>query len=313
MKKIFMVIICIFALGNLTNVKATPGYLKQSSIKTCNGVLYGSHGDGHWHVATKNEDGRYNAVGNPIYIDPCNNNTTTNNGSNNNTTTNNDSNNSATNNNISNNDNQVKEPIIIKSTDNTIKSIKVNNDNIDVNDNMKYSTIKTIATIEIILNNENAKAEYKTENDLTIGNNSIEINVKAEDGSIKKYNLNITREKELSTNKKIKIMVNNKEIKFTEYKNEDIMISSSEEKVNITYELEEKNAKVEVKGNENLKVGKNNIIITVISENGESQDYTLIVKKSNKTEDIIAGIITLIFLGGIGFGIFCLLKKIIKR
>lgn len=303
MKKIFMVIICVIALGNLTNVKATPGYLKQSSIKTCNGVLYGSHGDGHWHVATKNEDGRYNAEGNPIYIDPCNNNATTNN----------DSNNSATNNNISNNDNQVKEPIIIKSTDNTIKSIKVNNDNIDVNDNMKYSTIKAIATIEIILNNANAKAEYKTENDLTIGNNSIEINVKAEDGSIKKYNLNITREKELSTNKKIKIMVNNKEIKFTEYKNEDIMISSSEEKVNITYELEEKNAKVEVKGNENLKVGNNNIIITVISENGESQDYTLIVKKSNKTEDIIAGIITLIFLGGIGFGILYLIKKIIKR
>ncbi len=52
MKKIiFLLTIGVLCFVNINEVSATSGYLKSDSIKTCNGVTYGKHGDGHWHVA----------------------------------------------------------------------------------------------------------------------------------------------------------------------------------------------------------------------------------------------------------------------
>lgn len=294
MKKIiFLLTIGVLCFVNINEVSATSGYLKSNSIKTCNGVTYGRHGDGHWHVAIKNDDGRYNASGDPIYSDPCAN------------STNNNSNNT------SNNSNTQK--VVSKSSDNTIKMIKINNEQIDINDNMEYKTKQDKATIEVTLNDAKASAEYVKEKNLVIGNNLIIIKVKSENGNVKEYNLNVIREKELSNNKNIKIMVNNEEVKFTLYKNDNITISSSDDKVNITYELEDENAKVEIKGNENLKVGKNEIIITVVAENGDKQDYILNVEKYSQSTEIISTILGIVMLGGIGYGIYYFVKKRKKK
>lgn len=65
-------VILIFAIALSSSTFATSGRLQKDSIKTCpNGVVYGKHGDGHWHVATRNSDGSYNASGSPLASDPC--------------------------------------------------------------------------------------------------------------------------------------------------------------------------------------------------------------------------------------------------
>lgn len=274
---------------NINKVNATSGYLKKSSIKTCNGVTYGKHGDGHWHVAVKNGDGRYNASGDAIYSNPCGNNT------------------SATSNKT------YKKQVVSKSSNNTIKAIIVNDEKIDVKDHMDYKTKKDTATIEVILNDAKASVEYDKEKELTIGNNTIIIKVKAENGNLKEYNLNIVREKILSSNKNIKIMLNKEEIQFVLFKKSDITVSSSTEKVDITYELEDLTAKVEIKGNDNLKEGNNEIVITVTAENGDKQDYTLIVIKNSQASDIVSTVIGLGGAGGIGYAIYNFKKEKIKK
>lgn len=70
--------------------------------------------------------------------------------------------------------------VVSKSSDNTIKSVKINNEQIDINNNMEYKTKEDMATIEVVLNDVNASAEYDKKKNLIIGNNSIIIKVKAD-------------------------------------------------------------------------------------------------------------------------------------
>lgn len=286
MKKVLsLFIIALFIFCNTEIVDATSGFLKSNSIVSCNGVTYGQHGDGHWHVAVKNEDGRYNASGSPIYSNPCGN--------------------------LSNNNSDNIVPS--KSDDNTLKSLTVNNENVEISENMNYKTKETFVTIEAIANDNKASVKYNKYNDLSMGENIISLIVIAENGNEKEYKLNIIREKELSDNKNIKIKVDDKELDFINFQNDDVVISSDENKLNITYVLEDENAKVNINGNENLKVGKNEIIIKVTAENGEEQEYKIIVNKLSKTEDIIYGIISLAFIGFIILGIIYLIKKLKKK
>ena len=74
MKKIVFIVILI--LIGFLNVNASPGTLKNYSIKTCpNGKIYGYHGDdNHWHEATAKQGKRgisYYPKGSAIYHDPC--------------------------------------------------------------------------------------------------------------------------------------------------------------------------------------------------------------------------------------------------
>ena len=290
MKKVLsLFIIALFIFCNTEIVDATSGFLKSNSIVSCNGVTYGQHGDGHWHVAVKNEDGRYNASGSPIYSNPCGN---------------------LSNNNSNNNSDNI---VPSKSDDNTLKSLTVNNENVEISENMNYKTKETFVTIEAIVNDNKASVKYNKYNDLSMGENIISLIVIAENGNEKEYKLNIIREKELSDNKNIKIKVDDKELDFINFQNGDVVISSDENKINITYDLEDENAKVNINGNENLKVGKNEIIIKVTAENGEEQEYKIIVNKLSKTEDIIYGIISLAFIGFIILGIIYLIKKLKKK
>ena len=108
----------IIFMINGTSVKATSGFLRKNSIVTCNGITYGQHGDGHWHVAVKTIDGRYNASGSPIASNPC--------------TDINNVENSQNNVSTSASDSQSKQTskVINKSGDNTLKSLKIDNEKI---------------------------------------------------------------------------------------------------------------------------------------------------------------------------------------
>ncbi len=197
---------------------------------------------------------------------------------------------------------------VAKSSDNSIKSIIVDNNQIDVNDIMTYQTSKSTVDIKVELND--SKATYKIDKStLVIGDNTVNITVTAENGNSKNYVLNVTR-KDLSKNTNVKIYVDNKEITF-ENDTAEINVPTSMINLNYKYELEDVNANLFVNGDKNLKDGKNSVIFEVTAEDGTKKVYTLIVNKTDETNGsvIIDNVITVGIVGGLGYGSYRLIKK----
>lgn len=211
------------------------------------------------------------------------------------------------NNQITNNTPTIKKTVA-KSSDNSIKSIIVDNNQIDVNDIMTYQTSKSTVDIKVELND--SKATYKIDKStLVIGDNTVNIIVTAENGNSKNYVLNVTR-KDLSKNTNVKIYVDNKEITF-ENNTAEINVPTSMINLNYKYELEDVNANLFVTGDKNLKDGKNSVIFEVTAEDGTKKTYTLIVNKADETNGsaIIDNVITIGIVGGLGYGSYRLIKK----
>lgn len=211
------------------------------------------------------------------------------------------------NNQITNNTPTIKKTVA-KSSDNSIKSIIVDNNQIDVNDIMTYQTSKSTVDIKVELND--SKATYKIDKStLVIGDNTVNIIVTAENGNSKNYVLNVTR-KDLSKNTNVKIYVDNKEITF-ENDTAEINVPTSMINLNYKYELEDVNANLFVTGDKNLKDGKNSVIFEVTAEDGTKKTYTLIVNKADETNGsaIIDNVITIGIVGGLGYGSYRLIKK----
>lgn len=288
MKKIFLAVL-LFIIG-INSVYASSGFLRKDSVKTCDGTLYGQHSsDNHWHIAVKNDDGGYNAVGDPIYSDPCG-------------------------------QTEVEKPIVetpviinpvvTKSNDNTLLKLLVNNDEIQISDNMKYST--NLSSVSLIATPKDIKAiiEYSKNLNLNIGDNETKIIVKSESGNLKTYLLNIKRENQLSSNVKLTIKVDDEVIKFDNFiSKEEITVNNSVNEIKLTYEVEDSKTKVEVLNNKNLKDGKNEVILIVTAEDGTKQEYKIKVYKYSKAEDIIYGVAAVGILGGAGYGAVKVIKK----
>src|SRR5699024_7329037 len=156
--------------------------------------------------------------------------------------------------------------------------------------NMTYETIDDKVNIVAIPNDNNATINYEGTINLVVGDNTANIVVIAENGDELEYKLNIIRNEEvdeLSNNTNIVIKVDAEEIDFDSYISDVININNGVDSLNITYELEDENSSVEIIGNEDLKVGENEITIKVTAENGEVQEYKIIVDKNSKTEDVI--------------------------
>lgn len=326
--KYIILLLVVFIFCNI-EVYASSGRLKKGSIKTCNGTIYGQHSsDNHWHVAEE-KDGSYYAIGNPIYSDPCssnssssNNNSSNNNynsssnSSNNNNNNNNssgNSNNNSSNNNSSNNTSNKNEITTTKedkkSNDNTLRLIIIDDKEFEVNDEIEYSTTKEKVNIEVATTDDKATYEIKNNSILSIGDNKITIEVKAEDGTIKVYNININRKKMLSSDTGIKVIIDDEEIVFTDYK-ATFYVGSSVKTINFEYTLNNKNAKAVVDEISELKTGDNIINIKVIAEDGTKQNYKINIYKYSKAEDVIYTILGCGFLIGIGYGIYYIIKKI---
>ncbi len=196
------------------------------------------------------------------------------------------------------------QPAPPKSSDNTLKSVKIDGEEIVVADRMQYETNKMNVTISVETNDSNATTDID-DGYLVVGENNINITVTAEDGSKKDYVLAIKR---LSDNTNIKIKVNGEEIEFVDNR-ASVMVSSDTKKLDYKYELEDKNAKVEITGDKNLKYGDNIVKFTVTAEDGTEKVYELTVDKSTKAEEVISGILSLGLIGGAGYGIYYAVKK----
>ncbi len=176
---------------------------------------------------------------------------------------------------------------------------------------MEYSTIKEKINITATPNDDNATYKIKNNSVLSIGDNKIIIEVTAEDGTIKNYNINVYR-KALSSDTSIKVMIDEKEVNFTNYKSM-IYIEPSVKNINLYYTLNNENAKVEVDDFSELKTRNNIINIKVTAEDGTEQKYEINIYKYSKVENVIYTFLGFGFLGGIGYGVYYAIKKLKQK
>ena len=197
-----------------------------------------------------------------------------------------------------------------KSSDNTLKTVTVDGENIEISNQMNYKTKNE--KIDILVETNDSRASYNIDDQsLKVGVNIINIKVTAENGDVKNYKLVVNREK-LSSNTNIKIVVDDDEINFTLGK-ADIDVSSDTKNLNYKYELEDKNSNVVVDGDKDLKSGENLVTFTVIAEDGTEVKYELKVNKYTKTDEVLSSVLGFATMGCVGYGAYCFAKKRQKR
>lgn len=167
-----------------------------------------------------------------------------------------------------------------KSSDTSIRSIKVNSRLIrSVND---INTITTYdKSVSIIVNLNDTKATYQVNGntDLSIGLNTFNIVVTAEDGTIKEYVLNINR-KVRKSNVTLKLYINNSKINFNSKNTYSTSKKFKNNKIKLKYETSDKTSNVAVYNNNEiagktikLKKGKNKIKLVITDSNGDINTY----------------------------------------
>ena len=183
------------------------------------------------------------------------------------------------------------------SNDPTLKTLTVNGNNITISDKMEFTTYDETANIVATPNYQGANIQYENNKQLEVGNNIITITITSAGGLTKTYELNIIRQKVLSTNNNIKkITIDGKEYKFKDNTIKDLFITSNKKTLKIKITLEDETAKITIKGNDNLKAGDNTITIISKAESGNTQEYYINYHKSFVLSDIIGTIIGILIL-----------------
>lgn len=183
------------------------------------------------------------------------------------------------------------------SNDPTLKTLTVNGNNITVSDKMEFTTYDETANMVATPNYLGANIQYENNKQLEVGNNIITITITSAGGLTKTYELNIIRQKVLSTNNNIKkITIDGKEYKFKDNTIKDLFITSNKKTLKIKITLEDETAKITIKGNDNLKAGDNTITIISKAESGNTQEYYINYHKSFVLSDIIGTIIGILIL-----------------
>ncbi len=191
----------------------------------------------------------------------------------------------------------------VKSTDNTLKALKVN-DNPVVNFSpttysysMQVESKVTNADIKATLNDSTATFvdKFGPRNvPLEYGENKIEIKVKSASGDIKEYVINITRNDNRGSNNDLSnIIINSGEVKINfdsntlEYriktyrlKKIDVVATPVDSKATVKVEVKD------AKEGEPPAVGVNEVIITVTSEAGDSKTYRLFLDNQDRDIDV---------------------------
>ena len=205
-------------------------------------------------------------------------------------------------------DNYTKK-IRIASNDNTLSSLNITsgllNPTFSSNITTYSATVNTDRiTINATANNDKAKVEGDIgTKKLNYGNNTFKINVLSESQEIKTYTININRLNNENTTTNNSGNTNNqsnnvqkssnnylKDIKLS-YGNITLENNKFEYDLNIPYDIdsidvnaitEDSNAKVEISGNNDLKVGLNQIKILVTAEDNTTKTYIINVTRKEE-------------------------------
>lgn len=286
MKKFIMLISMTIILFP-SKIVATSGFLRAATIKECEGNTYGQHGsDNHWHLAVKNENGSYSAKGDAIYTDPC-----------------------PANSDIKENNNSETTNInTSQNNDTSLKEITINDEIISIKDTMEYKTREEKVDLKIKASDDNAKVEYNQIDNLKIGNNIINIKVIAQDGTEAKYVLIIAREEALNANTEIEVKIAGEKIAFDNYRYA-MEVKNNVTELDIDYTLSSDKSIAKIEGNKDFVTGKNEVKILVTAENGDSQEYVIVVTKL----DWFNSIIKVILGSSVVVAIIAFAKKIFKK
>lgn len=180
-----------------------------------------------------------------------------------------------------------------KSSNNFLENIIVNDGelkpNFDKNNNSYNITVPNdveALDLKLIAEDKNATVNIIGNNNFKIGMNVVTVEVRAEDGSIRVYTLNVNRSEKVNQNKLKDLIITNGDVSphFESNKYEyEVSVSGKVNKLDITAIPEFENSQVEIIGNDNLREGNNAILIKVTDENGFVQYYRLNVTKEGKS------------------------------
>ncbi len=198
----------------------------------------------------------------------------------------------------------------IKSTDNTLKSLKLNGTDIVNFKPTLYSYTQEVdssmlyANIDAELNSATAtfKEGFAPRSvPLEYGENKIEIKTAAASGDEKTYIITLIKPDNRGTDNSLKnIILNSGKIKL-DFDSKTLLYyikTYKLDEVNVEPVLKDTKATFKVEKDEKLKIGENNINIIVTSEQGESKTYKIVIDNVDYTVDTSLKDINIIVLGG---------------
>lgn len=175
-----------------------------------------------------------------------------------------------------------------KSSDNFLTEITIDEEPIE---DFKKTTSKYFYTVpfdtetikvDAKTSDENAKLKINVPKKLEVGDNEITIAVTSEDNTTKYYKLVVTREKEKTSDTTIKnITVDGYDLDFDKNSKTFHLTIKDENKLNINVELNDKDSTYEIFGNEDLK-NESEIKIIVAAANDDTDTYRIIISKEEK-------------------------------
>lgn len=179
-------------------------------------------------------------------------------------------------------------------TDNTLKSIKINDQELEINDNKEITFTTKLDKIKIEANASSDRVKSITgtgEKNIVYGANEFEIIVTAENGDIRTYKLIVNR---LSDNRLSKLTINGKDIDLKDdIYNYNFEVDSDTDKVKIDAKLQdEKNEFIEGYGPRTinkLESNKTKVVIKIKGQDGNDVTYiiNIIKKEKDKSEEDI--------------------------
>ena len=214
-----------------------------------------------------------------------------------------------------------------KSSDNYLKDLIINSSHeISPKFNKNTSNYSVTVPYEVdkldltyVTDDANAKVKVNGNSNFLVGEmNTVEIEITAEDGTIRVYTLNVTRSTQNGKTDLKELTVTNGTLNpnfdpnTLEY---NLKVDGKTDKLDIKAIAKDADSKVEIIGNDNLKEGKNTVLVKVIDKNGFTKYYTINVEKEAKKNTILGlsplqfGIIS----GIIGLLLFLLLFLLWKR
>lgn len=214
-----------------------------------------------------------------------------------------------------------------KSSDSYLKSLTINSSHdIDKKFNKDVSSYNVTVPYEVekldlsyVTNNTKSKVVITGNENFKVGEvNIVQIEVTAEDGTKRYYTLNVTRSTQKSDTDLEDLVIEGVDIspKF----DPDVLeytakVDGDTDKLDITAIPKTKGSTIEIIGNENLKEGKNTVLVKVTDKNGFTKYYTIEVEKEAK-ETTILGLTPLqfgIISGIIGLLLLLLLILLFRR
>ena len=188
--------------------------------------------------------------------------------------------------------------IDIKSTDNTLKSLKLNGELVDNFSRNVYSYKQIVdssvvtASFDAELNDNSATFkqgfEPKSNASLNYGENVFEIVVVSASGAELKYTTTIVREDNRGTDNTLSDLIINSNQKLLNFKKNSLNYTITTHKletIEITAIPSDSKATVKIDKPDKLIIGANEVKVTVTSEKKEDKVYTIIINNSDKDVD----------------------------